>query len=102
MDRHRGADRAALASVHVRHDPHSAALRKIEITHPPDLLDRLILYDGRVADGCIHFSFDLKHFLFPTKKAACPFFDKRPDQHIVYANCDPISPIAFRCRFVAR
>ena len=60
-DRHGGADRAALAGVHVGHDADLTSFGQGVVTHSADLLDRFVLNDLGVADRGINFSFDFKH-----------------------------------------
>jgi hypothetical protein len=48
--------------MYVRHNPDSAALCKIIITHAADLIDRFLLHHRGIADCCVYFSLYLKHF----------------------------------------
>ena len=60
-DSHCGSDRAARAGVHVRHDADAAAPCELIVAHSADLLNGLLFDHFRVADRCIHFSFNFKH-----------------------------------------
>ena len=72
---HGGADGAALAGVHVRHDADAAAFGEVIVAHPADLLNGLVLNDLGKADRGIYFSFDfhpIAYLLLENEKSRLP------------------------------
>ena len=64
-DGHGSADGASLPCMNVGHDPDFAALSEFVIAHSADLLYGFLLHHSAEADCLVHFTFDLKHILFP-------------------------------------
>ena len=64
-DRHCGADRAALSSMYIGHDPYLRSCCEIMVTHSADLFDRFVLYNRCITDRRIYLSFDFNHRAAP-------------------------------------
>ena len=61
-DRHRRADRAALAPVNVGHDADLRTLGELVVAHAPDLLDGFVFNDLRIGDRRRGLSLDFQSF----------------------------------------
>ena len=70
-DCHCGADCAAFSGMYIGHNPYLRSCCEIMVTHPADLLDCFVLYNGCVTDSSIYLSFDFNHcaapFVFVTR-----------------------------------